>query len=476
MRVNGLPKMLPIWAFWVAFGAILTRPEMIRHSFSDPHTFVEFARARITMYISYGSGDYINQGRAIRDEVEKVEKKFEQTRTDLPGWAEESWGEVVGPIFYKALFSKEKLLPPTKFLLKFRENIEKLKKMGFSSANPEIMSTIETKFEEFVNLHAELTDKKDEFKEAKMSLKEWAQSIWGDEVGLIWLYGIAYPRNDSLSPQEFAHEFQERINRYIYIEGDTDNLTSETIKILEEKKMEFLIYSDAIYMIEERYEKMKENLIIWAESSLDDLFSPMLFGFWVWQIIYKYYEVMLLNPEVFIKENISNEIMSTLKMKAKELEPLVEELENAKNRLTKYEERMTKYELSHDQAVELTSSDEFCIRMWNFWLPVVIVFILSGIGMYVNHKRDDKTVKEEVGSGGGPKKETNPEEDQQTSCIVCQDRRPDVVLGPCGHQNLCAQCAREWKRKRPVGGGAECGGECPTCRRKIKRIQPLIPL
>merc|ERR1712150_469429 len=33
---------------------------------------------------------------------------------------------------------------------------------------------------------------------------------------------------------------------------------------------------------------------------------------------------------------------------------------------------------------------------------------------------------------------------QRPTCIVCLDREPNVVLVPCGHQNLCSQCAHKW--------------------------------
>ena len=62
------------------------------------------------------------------------------------------------------------------------------------------------------------------------------------------------------------------------------------------------------------------------------------------------------------------------------------------------------------------------------------------------------------------------------TCCVCLVNPPQVVLVPCGHMNICDPCAREWKKKRPVGEGKECGGGCPTCRRKIKKIQVFVPL
>lgn len=52
-------------------------------------------------------------------------------------------------------------------------------------------------------------------------------------------------------------------------------------------------------------------------------------------------------------------------------------------------------------------------------------------------------------------------------CVICMDRDPQVVLVPCGHQNLCAPCAHQWKEEN---------GCCPTDRREIQMIVTTIPL
>ena len=31
------------------------------------------------------------------------------------------------------------------------------------------------------------------------------------------------------------------------------------------------------------------------------------------------------------------------------------------------------------------------------------------------------------------------------TCVVCMDNPPNVVLVPCGHQNLCSPWANQWK-------------------------------
>ena len=54
-------------------------------------------------------------------------------------------------------------------------------------------------------------------------------------------------------------------------------------------------------------------------------------------------------------------------------------------------------------------------------------------------------------------------EDQ--TCLACMDRTPDVVLVPCGHQNMCAPCAYKWTEKDANG--------CPSDRIPILKILPL---
>ena len=51
-----------------------------------------------------------------------------------------------------------------------------------------------------------------------------------------------------------------------------------------------------------------------------------------------------------------------------------------------------------------------------------------------------------------------------TTCIICLDNVPEVVLVPCGHQNLCGGCAYQWYEEK------KC---CPTDRKKITEIIPL---
>ena len=53
------------------------------------------------------------------------------------------------------------------------------------------------------------------------------------------------------------------------------------------------------------------------------------------------------------------------------------------------------------------------------------------------------------------------------TCVICMDRTPEVVLVPCGHQNICAPCAYQWKEEN---------GCCPIDRREIQTIVTTIPL
>ena len=55
--------------------------------------------------------------------------------------------------------------------------------------------------------------------------------------------------------------------------------------------------------------------------------------------------------------------------------------------------------------------------------------------------------------------------DDDSVCIVCLDRRPDVVLIPCGHKNMCRACARQWKKEQKG---------CPVDRTWILDILKLL--
>ena len=50
------------------------------------------------------------------------------------------------------------------------------------------------------------------------------------------------------------------------------------------------------------------------------------------------------------------------------------------------------------------------------------------------------------------------------TCIVCMDSKPEVALVPCGHKNLCGFCANRCKERQH---------KCPTDRTRIVEITPL---
>ena len=70
-------------------------------------------------------------------------------------------------------------------------------------------------------------------------------------------------------------------------------------------------------------------------------------------------------------------------------------------------------------------------------------------------------------TGGEDQEAQNGGQIQINRCVICMDRKPEVVLAPCGHQNICAPCANQWKEEN---------GCCPTDRRPIEMIVSLIPL
>ena len=58
-------------------------------------------------------------------------------------------------------------------------------------------------------------------------------------------------------------------------------------------------------------------------------------------------------------------------------------------------------------------------------------------------------------------KVTKPLNDDQT-CIICLDRKPEVVLIPCGHQNMCGACAHQCLEERK---------KCPLDRTPISPLK-----
>ena len=61
-------------------------------------------------------------------------------------------------------------------------------------------------------------------------------------------------------------------------------------------------------------------------------------------------------------------------------------------------------------------------------------------------------------------KEEAKRQDDIPTCIVCMDRKPEVMLLPCGHHNLCGLCAHQWREEQKG---------CPMDRRRIRDIVPL---
>jgi len=52
----------------------------------------------------------------------------------------------------------------------------------------------------------------------------------------------------------------------------------------------------------------------------------------------------------------------------------------------------------------------------------------------------------------------------ELACVVCSENRVDATLSPCGHTNLCVECAtRAYLETKDH--------PCPTCRRAIKRVK-----
>jgi len=50
-------------------------------------------------------------------------------------------------------------------------------------------------------------------------------------------------------------------------------------------------------------------------------------------------------------------------------------------------------------------------------------------------------------------------------CIICMDAAKSAVLLPCGHANLCFECASDVKRQRR---------KCPTCQQTIRTVHKIF--
>ena len=57
-------------------------------------------------------------------------------------------------------------------------------------------------------------------------------------------------------------------------------------------------------------------------------------------------------------------------------------------------------------------------------------------------------------------------EEEELTCCICLEWPPEIVLQPCGHNNMCENCAYSVKNLNE--------GLCPECRCRIEAIiKPL---
>ena len=62
------------------------------------------------------------------------------------------------------------------------------------------------------------------------------------------------------------------------------------------------------------------------------------------------------------------------------------------------------------------------------------------------------------------KKKIKRQQHEAEKCFACEDRTPDVVFFPCGHQNMCRPCAEHWHTENKG---------CPIDRIPISQIEQL---
>jgi E3 ubiquitin-protein ligase MUL1 len=89
---------------------------------------------------------------------------------------------------------------------------------------------------------------------------------------------------------------------------------------------------------------------------------------------------------------------------------------------------------------------------------------------YVDHQADlrsqdllrqiarDRRIAE---NNGDPGEEVPEEIPEAIACVVCLTQQREVILLDCGHVCVCADCAGEIMRTRPI---------CPVCRARIDRV------
>ena len=101
----------------------------------------------------------------------------------------------------------------------------------------------------------------------------------------------------------------------------------------------------------------------------------------------------------------------------------------------------------------------------------VVRLLLSKDGIQVNKPDDDGETPLSYALTQGRKQVVQLLREEITSpmnanstCIVCLDCKTDVVLEPCGYQNLCGPCAHQWNKEQ---------NPCPLDRTKIWKVLPL---
>jgi hypothetical protein len=61
------------------------------------------------------------------------------------------------------------------------------------------------------------------------------------------------------------------------------------------------------------------------------------------------------------------------------------------------------------------------------------------------------------------------EKESEKACIICQERRPIILVKPCYHLKLCAYCAKDLKEKSKDIENIKC----PCCMNKITKMKGI---
>ena len=87
---------------------------------------------------------------------------------------------------------------------------------------------------------------------------------------------------------------------------------------------------------------------------------------------------------------------------------------------------------------------------------------LSFILLKENDQTDEQPVEHEP---------TQPQDMEDTSCIICMERERNALLVPCGHFKFCLNCANRLVNGDAIHEEGPQEARCPICNDWINMVQ-----